>query len=174
MKLKKVSQKDVSAGVPTLIGAGAGFMVARGVSGSVVNSTAGIPLTDDQKKKKLYVALACLAIGGYGLMAVDGNDSVSVGVKGVAIGTALNGLSDVVAHLADKAPAKPDTTTATGKFLANALGCPCETAPMPMNAYAPLARPRSLRMPEVNQYQPKLVDLGNFATPVRDLAQLAS
>lgn len=174
MKFKKVTQKDVSTGLPTVVGAGVGVMVARGITGVVVKNETGVLLTEDQKKKKLYVGLACLVAGAYGFMAVDGNDLASSGVKGLAIGTALNGFTDVVAHLADKAPAKPDTTTTTGKFLANALGCPCE-ASATQPTFAPILNmPRSLRMPEFNQHQPTMVDLTSLAMPASDLMQLAS
>lgn len=173
MKFKKVSQKDVSTGLPTVIGAGAGVMVARGISGVVVKDEAGVPLTDDQKKKKLYVALALLAGGAYGFMAIEGNDTVATATKGLALGAALNGVLDVVSHLADKSPAKPDTTTTTGKFIASALACPCDTVAAEKVVYVPtLQMPRSLRMPEIQKST--LVDLQNFSSPVKDLLQVAS
>lgn len=175
MKFKQVSQKEISTGLPTVIGAGAGVMVARGISGSVIKAESGVPLSDKQKKTKLFVALGCMALGAYGYMAIDGNDAVASGAKGLALGTALNGVLDIASHIADKSPEKPNTSTPTGRFLASALGCPCQSSNVEtQRTYIPtLQMPRSLRMPIISENTMK-TDLGNFAMPISDLSQLAS
>lgn len=174
MNLKKVTGKDISIGAPMILGAGAGVMVTRGISGSITASKTGDVLTDDQKKKKMYVGLAALAIGAYGFMAVNGTDSASTALKGASLGASLNGLLDVAAYVTEKSNVKPDANTATGRFYANALGCPCDNSGMAYTPYARAIAPAStyapLRMPTP---QAEVLDLSNMAQPITDLAQLS-
>ena len=171
MDFKKFKVK-ASQNLPTLVGAGAGIMAARGFSGAYADYKNGDILTDDQKKKKLHVAIASLAIGTFGFVAINGTDTGTRMAKGATLGLAVNGLLDVVSHVSNNSAAitKATTeTTTTGKFLSNALGCACEQ-PVYRNLGRPAHRRRALNMPEfvapVNQ------DLSALAPAPMDLAQL--
>lgn len=173
MKFKKITGKDVSANLPTLVGAGAGIMVARGISGSYTDSKNGDVLTEDQKKKKLHVAIASLVVGAAGFMAISGDDAVTKAAKGASLGLGVFGLLDMVSHASNSSSYFKKVTeapTTTGKFLSNALGCACEQP-----TYRSLNRPahrRALRMPEF--VAPVQNDLSSLSPVPMDLAQLAA
>lgn len=152
MKFKKVKSSDVSTGLVQVSGAGVGFMATNGIANAIAKVDDEALMTEEQKKTKMYVAVASILVGGALAVALDGSDTTTLGVKSAGIGLAAGGIKGLVSHFAkDSAQTLPtNTTTATTmkRFVAGALGCPCDEKPVysyPSLNRPSLNRPSSLR-----------------------------
>lgn len=158
MKLKNVSSKEATTQGVALGGAVVGAMFGRGLTAIATKPAIANAPTPAEDNKKMYVQLAMVALGAYGMMAIDGNDTTANALKGVATGIALDNALNVVTTLVGKSDTlktKLVADTSTNTFVKGALGlgCPgCES-----NTYRPytmpvqqLNRPRkALRIPSV-------------------------
>lgn len=149
MKFKKVKSSDVSTGAVQIAGAGVGFMATNGIANAYAKVDDEALMTDEQKKKKLTVAIAAIVVGAGLSIALDGNDSLTQGVKALGVGLAGGGIKGVVSHIAKENPPATTAGTTTARFVSGALGCPCETA----SPYASLNR-ASLRRPALRNAVP--------------------
>ncbi len=172
MKFKKVKSSDVSTGLVQVGGAGVGFMATNGLANAIAKVDDEALMTEEQKKTKMYVAVASILVGGALVVALDGNDTATMGIKAIGIGMSAGGVKGLVSHFAkDSAQTMPaNTTTATTmkRFVAGALGCPCEErlySPPSLNRPS-LNRPSSLRsasnLPVMPQRQERAGVYDNF------------
>lgn len=144
MKLKSIKSSDLTGGLVQVAGAGVGFMLPNGIANAVAKVDDENMITDDQKKTKMFVNLGALALGVYGMLAIDGNDTTAVGLRALSTGFAGGGAKGLITHFASKKVQELPTGT-TQRLMAGALGCPCN-ASMP-SSFPVLQMPRSLRMP---------------------------
>lgn len=144
MKLKSIKSSDLTSGLVQVAGAGVGFMLPNGIANAVAKVDDENMITDDQKKTKMFVNLGALALGVYGMLAIDGNDTTAVGLRALSTGFAGGGAKGLITHFAAKKVQELPASTAK-TLVAGALGCPCN-ASMPSN-FPVLQMPRSLRMP---------------------------
>lgn len=147
MKFEKPKSKEVGTAVAQVVGATAGFMIPNGVANAYAEVDNEAVITDEQKTKKLTANAVCL-VGGIALaLMVKGDDMAANAVRGAGFGLAGGAVKGVIVHFAKDETEKLAGTTA-GRFVAGALGCPCETKePSYAQMAARLQRPRSLRMP---------------------------
>lgn len=143
MKFKKVKTDDLTGGLMQVAGAGVGFMLPNGIANAVAKIDNEIQITEQQKQTKMYVNAALLALGLYGILAIDGNDATSNGLKALSGGIAGGGVKGLITHFASsKVQEMPSGTVKT--IMAGALGCPCNSV---ASSYPTLQMPSSLRMP---------------------------
>lgn len=145
MKFKKIKTSDVGTGVAQVAGAGVGFLLPNGVANAIAKVDDEALMTEDQKKKKLYVNGAMLVAGVAGALAIDGNDTMAIALKALAVGVASGSAVGIVKPLLAKKVATIPATTTAGRLMRGSLGCP--------EAYGSLNRPR-LRMPMQIQTMP--------------------
>lgn len=142
MKIEKPNSKDISSGVVQVAGATLGFMLPNGIANAVAKVDNEAIITDDQKKTKMFVNAGLVVAGIVLSLAVKGDDVMAGAVRGTALGVAGGGAKGLVTHFAKDNVSAPAGTT-TGRFIAGALGCPCDSQVFPA-----LMRPRrALRMP---------------------------
>lgn len=154
MKLKKVKQSDITAGLVDIAGTGLGFMSANGLANAYAKVDDEAVMTEDQKKKKLHVAIGCAFLGGFLAVALDGSDTITKAVKSVGVGLSAGGIKGVVTHFAkDEAQTTLTAGTTTKRFVAGALGCPCESTQTPPITYLP-APNMALSRPSLRQVMP--------------------
>jgi hypothetical protein len=148
MKLEKPDSKGIANGIAQVGGATLGFIIPNGIGNVVAKVDDDATATDDQKKTKMYVNLACL-IGGVTLsLMVKGDDVIANSIKGAGYGLAGGAAKGLIAEVAKD---KITSTTPKGvsqRFIKGALGCGCNPA---TPSYQTLNRPitRRLAMPDV-------------------------
>lgn len=142
MKIQKPNSKDIGTGVASVLGATAGFMLPNGIANAVAKVDNEAVITEDQKKTKMYVNLACMVGGVLLAVAVKGDDMVANATRGASLGLAGGGARGLVTHFA-KDNVTTTAGTTSGRFVAGALGCACTGTDYPA-----LMRPR-LRMPSL-------------------------
>ncbi len=140
MKIQKPNSKDIGTGVASVLGATAGFMLPNGIANAVAKVDNEAVISEDQKKTKMYVNLACMVGGVLLAVAVKGDDMVANATRGASLGLAGGGARGLVTHFA-KDNVTTTAGTTSGRFVAGALGCACTGTDYPA-----LMRPR-LRMP---------------------------
>ncbi|MBF03222.1 MAG: hypothetical protein CMP76_07995 [Flavobacterium sp.] len=145
MKFKKIKLNDASTGVAQVIGASVGFVLPNGVGNAIAKVDDEALMTEDQKKKKLYVNVGMLVAGVAGALAIDGNDTMAIALKSLAVGVASGSAVGIVKPLLAKKVATIPATTTAGRLMRGSLGC--------ASTYGSLNKPR-LRMPIQFQEMP--------------------
>lgn len=149
MEFKKPKTGEIAPVLATGAGATLGFIAPNGLANAYAKVDDEALITDDQKNKKMYVNAICL-VGGLALaVMVKGTDMGASTLRGAGYGLAGGGAKGLITHFAkDKITPK---ATVAGRFVAGALGCPCESN---LSEYRALQMPRSLRMPISEMIQP--------------------
>jgi len=142
MKFEKPKSGEIGAGVAQVAGATLGFLAPNGIANAVAKVDNEAVITDDQKKTKMYVNVACTISGIALALMVKGSDMGANAVRGAGFGLAGGGAKGLITHFAGNKVATVQDTT-TRRLIAGALNCPCE-AQQP--TYRALQMPRSLRM----------------------------
>jgi hypothetical protein len=167
MNFKKPSSNKLTDHASMFGGAVAGSMVSRGLISAMHKPTAGADaaLTKKEDQMLLIKRAGLIVVSGYAGAGIDGNDVMSTLIKGALIGVATMQTIDLVKDLAAKDPKLSDTSTPAKKMVARSLGlgCGCSEATPVMDLGMGRPRRRSLRMPEIQNY--------NFA-PVVELNAL--
>lgn len=141
MKVKKPSEQKVKDTIALAGGAIAGGAVSKGLFGLIHEAKATEAVAMKKEENTALLKRGGLAIVGIGgAMFLDGTDTITTLVKGVAVGVATIQTLEIIKALAARSGVADESTAdSTGKkFLARTvgLGCPDNA----LNAYQPSFR----------------------------------
>lgn len=143
MKVKKPSEQKVKDTIALAGGAIAGGAVSKGLFGLIHKSEATEAEAMKKEENTALLKRGGLAIVGVGgALFLDGTDTITTLVKGVAVGVATIQTLEIIKTLAARSGVADESTAdSTGKkFLARTVGLGCPDNAQSLNAFQPSFR----------------------------------
>lgn len=146
--MKKVTQKDLTIGLPTVLGGSAGAFASSALAPHLGKPAVANAPTQKELYMKAGLHLVIAGIAAYGYMAIDGKDALSEAGKGAALViAAVNGVQTISTAISSVPAVKERlmADTSAMKVVRDGLGlaCPCERTTVP----------RYMPQPQLNGYK---------------------